>query len=347
MVSLRTACTVIVLGGLAGMALYAMSPLWARSTLAIEPSAKDSSASPLVKQVITNSIGMRLARIPAGEFMMGNSESVESLHRAFPIYDSERFVRLSDEDPLHRVHISEPFYLGIHEVTIGQFRQFTEEAPYEAESEHDGTGGWGYSAKIAYFEGRRRRFSWRNPGFPQDDSHPVVNVTWNDAVAFCHWLSRKEGRVYRLPTEAEWEYTCRAGSTTRYSSGDEPEALSTVAAVYDANTVGLFPQWKEFAIAASDGHEFTAPAASFLPNGFGLYDMHGNVWEWCSDWYDEGYYSRSPSDDPQGPDTGVVRVRRGGSWHSWPLYVRSSFRNYNTPDTRYVLVGFRVALNAD
>lgn len=305
----------------------------------------DSPLNPKL-QVITNSIGMKLARIPSGDFIMGNRESAADMSRAFPAYDAARIDKLDDERP-HQVRITKPFYLGIHEVSVGQFKQFVDETCQGSESERDGTGAWGYNAQIAYFEGRRPEYSWRNPGFPQTASHPVVNVTWNDANAFCQWLSRKEGHNYRLPTEAEWEYACRAGSATRYHNGDDPESLASVAALFDAQTARLFPQFKKYATAASDGHEFTAPTGSFPPNPFGLYDMHGNVWEWCSDWYEEDYYAHSPTDDPTGPTTGVVRVRRGGSWHSWPLYLRSSFRNYNTPDTRYVLVGFRVVMSAD
>jgi len=329
----------------AWFAYHAMTDFGPRDDAATEPVPGQSTGTPPGTTLITNSIGMKLARIPAGEFRMGNAESAESLRREFPACESERIDKLDDEVPVHRVCITKAFYLGVHEVTIDQFRQFTEEAPYQAESDRDGTGGWGYSAEIAYFEGRRPGYSWRDPGFRQAGNHPVVNVTWNDAVAFCEWLSRKEGRTYRLPTEAEWEYACRAGSTTRYQNGDDPEALTDVAALYDRTTKDVFPQWASCAVKGSDGHAFTAPVGSFLPNAFGLCDMHGNVWEWCSDWYGEDYYATSPSNDPQGPETGVVRVRRGGSWHTWPLYMRSSFRNYNTPDTRYVLVGFRVALN--
>jgi formylglycine-generating enzyme required for sulfatase activity len=313
---------------------------------ATERVAGHPAGTPTGKMLITNSIGMRLALVPGGEFWMGNPESLESLCRAFPACEPERIDNLDDE-LLHKVRITKAFYLGVHEVTIDQFRKFTEEARYEAESDRDGTGGWGYSAEIAYFEGRLPRYSWRDPGFRQAGNHPVVNVTWNDAVAFCEWLSKKEGRTYRLPTEAEWEYACRAGSTTRYQNGDDPEALINVAALYDTTTRGVFPQWTSCAVQGSDGHAFTAPVGSFRPNGFGLCDMHGNVWEWCSDWYGEDYYATSPLNDPPGPDSGVVRVRRGGSWHTWPLYMRSSFRNYNTPDTRYVLVGFRVALKGE
>jgi sulfatase modifying factor 1 len=310
-----------------------------------EPATAQKPAASAGVKIFTNSVGMALVKIPAGEFMMGNLESDADLKKAFPLYDPERIEKLADERPAHKVRIRRPFYLDVHEVTIGEFKQFVAGAHYQTESERDGTGGWGYQPKIQYFEGRKPEYSWRNPGFKQLDSHPVVNVSWNDAVAFCDWLSRKEHKTYRLPTEAEWEYACRARTTTRFSVGDDPESLVKVANLYDLRTKKLFPQWEKYAVAGSDGFEFTAPAGSFQPNKFGLYDMHGNVWEWCSDWYSEDYYAHSPIDDPQGPAEGELKVRRGGSWHSWPLYMRSSFRNWNTPETRYVLLGFRVALN--
>ncbi len=141
----------------------------------------------------------------------------------------------------------------------------------------------------------------------------MVNVSWNDAVAFCKWLSRKEGKTYRLPTEAEWEYACRAGTTTRYYSGDDPETLAKVANVADATVKAKFPDWK-WTIKASDGYVFTAPVGQFKPNAFGLYDMHGNVWQWCAGLGRlRAITTKSPTDDPTGPATGSYRVARGGS----------------------------------
>jgi sulfatase modifying factor 1 len=296
---------------------------------------------------ITNSLEMPLILVPAGQFEMGNHDSDDKLAKAFPQIEATRIAKLGDEKPIHKVRISKPFYFGKHEVTIGQWKQFLADSKYVPESERDGTGAWGYNPKIQYFEGRDKKYSWADPGFKQADDHPVVNVTYADSLAFCDWLSKKDGHKYRLPTEAEWEYACRAGSTTTFASGDEPNSLAGVAALYDAETVKLFPQWKENALLKSDGQQFTAPVGSYKPNEFGLYDMHGNVWEWCSDWYGEDYYANSPSDDPQGPEMGRQRVRRGGSWHTWPFYMRSSFRNYNSPQTRYVLVGFRVVREAE
>jgi sulfatase modifying factor 1 len=290
---------------------------------------------------LTNSIGVKLVRIPAGEFRMGSPETPTDLDAAFRVYERRRLEQLDDEHPAHPVRITRAFYLGIHEVTVSQFKQFVRAAGYKTEAERD-EGGWGYNPRTQKIEGRQREYSWRNPGFPQGDDHPVVNVTWNDAVAFCKWLSKKEGKTYRLPTEAEWEYACRAGTTTRYSSGDDPESLAEVANIYDAWGEKAFADCTRYALKVSDGYTFTAPVGRLTPNRFGLYDMHGNVWEWCADWYDEDYYKASPRDDPRGPAEGHIRVRRGGAWHSWALYARSAFRNYNTQDSRYANLGLRV-----
>ena len=304
---------------------------------------------------LANSLGMPFVLVPAGEFMMGSDESPESLAKTWPTYERKRFTDLDDEAPVHRVRITKPFYLGQTEVTVGQFRRFLEASGYVPESVADGTGAYGYNpaydpattARGDAFEGRNPTYSWRNPGFPQGDDHPVVNVTWNDAVAMAGWLSRSEGHVYRLPTEAEWEYAARAGTRTRYASGDDPESLLKVANVFDADAAPNWKKWEGQALAGHDGHAFTAPVGSYAPNAFGLYDMHGNAWEWTADWHDDHYYANSPVDDPKGPATGDVRVRRGGSWHTWSFYARSSFRNWNTPTTRYTLVGMRLVREAD
>lgn len=301
-------------------------------------------------EVVENSLGMKFVRIPAGEFLMGSAESPESLAKAYPQYDSARFLLLADEAPVHKVRITRPFYLGRHEVTVGQFRRFLQASGYVPESVADGTGGYGYnpqydpakSERDDAFEGRDPKYSWQNPGFAQGDDHPVVNVTWHDAVALARWLSKKEGKRYRLPTEAEWEYACRAGTQTRYHSGDDPQSLLSVANLFDADAATNWQRWQQYALSGRDGHPFTAPVGRFAPNAFGLYDMHGNAWEWTADYHEDDYYARSPLSDPQGPATGSVRVRRGGSWHTWAFYARCSYRNWNTPQTRYTLVGMRL-----
>jgi formylglycine-generating enzyme required for sulfatase activity len=304
--------------------------------------------------VFENSLGMKFVLLPAGEFLMGSDETPASLARDFAGYDMARFLKLDDEAPVHRVRISQPFWLGQHEVTVGQFRQFLAASGYVPESIADGSGAYAYNpnydpattVRRDAFEGRDPKYSWMNPGFQQSNEQPVVNVTWHDAQALARWLSDKEKKHYRLPTEAEWEYACRAGSRTRYAHGDEPSGLAGAANTFDAEAAGYWPRWQGFALAGSDGFAFTAPVGSFPANAFGVHDMVGNVWEWVADWHDEHWYARSPATDPQGPESGTVKVRRGGSWHTWSLYARCAFRNWNTPQTRYTLVGIRLLLEA-
>ncbi len=318
-----------------GLLLLLLIVACPRTMSARDPSQGDSRA-------VTNSIGMKLVPVPAGEFMMGSTESMAEMLKTFPAYkvEAKTDYLFQDEHPRHRVRITRPFHLGQYAVTVGQFKKFVQDAGYKTEPERDGEGGWGYNPATGKCEGRDRKYNWRNPGFPQTDDHPVVDVTWNDAVAFCRWLSRKEGKTYRLPTEAEWEYACRAGTTTRYASGDDPASLARVANVQDARGQREFPHVQE--IMMPKNGKFTVPVGSLAPNKLGLYDMHGNVWQWCSDWYGKDYYSKSPVDDPAGPESGTRRIRRGGAWNSFPLYVRASFRNWNSPVSRCVNLGFRV-----
>ncbi len=311
-----------------------------------------SSAASAAPQVFTNSLGMRFVPVPAGEFAMGHLEAETTWVRDFPEFSRDRFAELVDESPVRTVRISRDFHLGQHEVTVAQFRAFLARSGYVPESIRDGTGGYGYnpaynrarSGQGEAFEGRDPRYSWTNPGFAQTDAHPVVNVTWNDAVAMAEWLSKTEGRRYRLPTEAEWEYACRAGSTTRFHNGDDPQRLTEAANVFDADSAANWSGWARYALRGSDGYAFTAPVGQFKPNAWGLHDMMGNVWEWVSDWHADDYYAHAPSVDPQGPGQGSVKVRRGGSWHTWSLYARCSYRNWNSATTRYTLVGFRLLL---
>jgi formylglycine-generating enzyme required for sulfatase activity len=290
-------------------------------------------------------VKMELVLIPAGEFKMGSGESAEATAAFFNKTYGVDFLNadfFKGEHPQHRVRITKPFYLGTCHVTRGQFRRFVADTGYKTDAEKgEKSGAWGWDPDKKAF-GVNEKYSWRNAGFAQTDEHPVVNVSWNDAVAFCKWLSKKESKTYRLPTEAEWEYACRAGTTTRYSSGDDPETLAKVGNVADAAVKAHFPDWT-CTIKASDGYVFTSPVGSFKPNAFGLYDMHGNAWQWCADRYDPEYYAKSPADDPTVPDSGNDRVLRGGSWSDWADLARSACRNRFTPDDRYYSSGFRVA----
>jgi formylglycine-generating enzyme len=311
-------------------------------TLATGQEPKAASA----EKQITNSIGMKLTLIPSGEFMMGSGESAEDTVAFFKKNYDMDFLRayfFKDEHPQHRVRITKPFYLGTYHVTRGQFRQFVKDSGYNTDVEKgENRGAWGWNPDKKEF-GSSRDYSWRNTGFEQTDEHPVLNVSWDDAMAFCKWLSGKEGKTYQLPTEAQWEYACRARTKTRYYSGNDPESLATVGNVADATAKTKFPDWT-WTIKANDGYVFTAPVGQFKPNAFGLYDMYGNAPQWCADWYGEDYYGKCPVDDPTGPGTGLIRALRGGSWDDWPGGASSAARHGNRPGFKSNNhTGFRVA----
>jgi len=232
-----------------------------------------------------------------------------------------------------------PFYVGIHEVTIAQFRTFVEATGYLTDAETDEIrGGLGLVNKVPTQD---EPFSWRETGFSQSDQHPVVNVSWNDAQAFVEWLSEKEGRTYRLPTEAEWEFACRGGVYAQFSHGDDPEQLFLVANIADRSFAAEFPQMKG-PTQSTDGYAFTAPVGTFAPNPYGLFDMHGNVSEWCSDWW-RPVESRDIS-NPSRPRNGSFKVYRGGSWLSYPWQATVSHRQFVSPSLRDYTIGFRVVL---
>lgn len=201
-----------------------------------------------------------------------------------------------DEHPQHVVSV-DSFYMGKYEVTFEQYDLFCEKTGRTKPSDK----GWG--------RGKR----------------PVINVSWHDAVAFCDWLSELSGDRYRLPTEAEWEYACRAGTTTQYSFGE------------DTRDLGLY-SWHK-----GNAQKQTHPVGTLGANAWGLHDMHGNVWEWCSDWYERDYYSSSPASNPTGSANGEYRVRRGGSWYYFADSIRSADRDGATPDGTFYAMGFRCA----
>ena len=305
-----------------------------------------SKSLPTNPELTTNSIGMRMKLIPAGEFLMGSNAGRRDLEAGgFGLPETDGFDN-SDEQPVHRVRISKAFYMGIHEVTRGQFAEFVNYSGYETEAEKDGKGGWGFDA--AGTMSQKPEFTWKDNGMSQTDLHPVINVSWNDAVEFIKWLSQKEGKQYRLPTEAQWEYCCRAGSVTHFSSGDSPASLKGFGNVLDAsykrkysiNDDRLYPPFP-----FNDGFLYTSPVGRFKANGFGLYDMHGNVWEWCSDWYAKDYYATSPLTDPVGPTTGSFRVNRGGCWSNAAAHCRAAGRDAPAPFYGRLNRGFRLTLS--
>ncbi len=233
-----------------------------------------------------------LTLIPAGEFRMGSGQKAEDVVRL----GGGEVEYYEDERPQHLVRITKPFCMGVTEVTQGQYEAVMGTNPSK-------------------FEGR---------------DNPVEQVSWHDAVEFCRKLSTRTGREVRLPTEAEWEYACRAGTTTPFHTGD---TISTAEANYDG----------DYAYGTgSKGTDRgkTMPVGGLAPNGWGLYDMHGNVWEWCQDRY--GSYRHGMAVDPTGAEAGRFRVVRGGSWGINPTYCRSADRIRNVPARADSYNGFRV-----
>ncbi|MGI8485280.1 MAG: formylglycine-generating enzyme family protein [Thermomicrobiales bacterium] len=274
-----------------------------------------------------------MIQLAGGRFRMGN-------HQADGYADD-------GEGPVHEVELN-PFQVAQETVTNDRFHEFIAATGYMTEAERF---GWSYvfagllperfppTRGAAQTPWWRQVFgaTWQTPEGPQSNlaqrgSHPVVHVSWNDAIAFCDW----DGS--RLPTEAEWEYAARGGtSSTHFSWGDDliPNGKHRMN-VWQ----GTFPTKN----TGGDGHKGTAPARSYQPNEFGLYNMTGNVWEWCADWFDPGYYAVSPSENSPGPDVGSARVMRGGSYlchRSYCNRYRVDSRSSNTPDSSAGNIGFR------
>ncbi len=261
-----------------------------------------------------------------------------------------------DEKPVHTVTVSD-YYLGRTEVSVGEFKSFIEATGYQTTADKEGhsyrwTGKWEEWDGVTWkddAEGNKR---------PRNEyNHPVVHVSWYDAVHYCNWKSRQEGyqevytingenvsanwsaNGYRLPTEAEWEYAARnLGKRIKYAWGNEfPHGN-----VADESAKKKFTDWTIFE-GYEDGYVYTAPVGSFEQGDQGLFDLSGNVWEWCWDWYGSDYYANSPTRDPRGPASGSYRVNRGGSWNSFASYCLVSYRYDFTPSFRVYYLGFRLS----
>jgi len=294
---------------------------------------------PKEKVAFSNSVGMEMVRIPAGEYMMGSlPQEMDWLRLTFKsIWRDGHKQWFQDELPLHPVRITRPFYLGATEVTVGQFQEFVQSTGHKTEAEK-GDGGMIWSNK-EYRWVPKKGMKWSSPPWRISDHQPVVFVSFNDAQAFCQWLSRKEKRTYRLPTEAEWEMACRGGSVwVRFPWGNR------LPGDHDLNFGDGNPKLPESLTTVSDGHEFVSPVKSYPPNGFGLYDMDGNVMEWVQDRYGRDYYASSPLEDPKGPDVGTGRVNKGGNFFASPADCRCAFRGFSGPEMSFWNLGFRVVM---
>jgi sulfatase modifying factor 1 len=300
-------------------------PLLQQPPEATLPLAKRCSSVPPTIQVATNPHGLRLVLVPAGRFRMGS-----------PADDTEA---RPDELPQIEVEIPAPFELGQTEVTRGQFRTFVKATGYKTLAERE-KGGFAYNVTTKRLEPDPDS-SWQSTGFEQTDDHPVVNVAVEDAEAFCRWLTQEEDKTYRLPTEIEWEYACRGGTNTKWSTGNDLDSLKTYCNLCDVNLERMYP-FADWSVDWNDGYPFTAPVATYRPNPFGLFDMHGNVFEWCADpWPTKGYDGR-PLLDQDEPVTPGSRLVRGGSFLSLTMFTRSADRVGLAHELRNAIVGFRV-----
>ena len=258
--------------------------------------------------------GPELVVVPSGSFLMGSTDKGAG----------------DNESPVHRVSIDYSFAVGRYEVTRGEFSRFVRETGRDV-----GGNCYYYDFDAGKWKQDESK-NWRAPGFSQSENDPVVCVNWEDAKAYADWLSEKSGHDYRLLSEAEWEYVARAGTTTAFSTGKD--RISTDEANFDGN----------YTYNGSSKGEYrkrTTLVGTFKPNGFGLYDVHGNVLEWVSDCYDDDAYETHGS-YPEMVGTwhdSCDRVVRGGSWNYYPRYLRSAYRNRDSPTLRNNNVGFRVA----
>jgi formylglycine-generating enzyme required for sulfatase activity len=276
---------------------------------------------------------LAMVTLPAGAFLMGAEDSPREVVKKGG-GEEKYYLR---EHPQHRVVISRPFQLAVTPVTNDQFAAFVAATGHVSDAEKQGAGQVWQKGWVAVAGA-----DWRHPTGPASSiaergGHPVVQVSWQDALAFCAWLSQTRRRAFYLPSEAQWEYAARAGTVTPFYTGP---TITTEQAnyfgkrPYDGGPVGIYRQ-------------DSTPVGSFAANPWGLKDMHGNVWQWCSDWFDPGYYAVSPPSDPPGPSQGQERVLRGGAWNLPAQDVRSARRYGRPPLLGHNLVGLRVACDAD
>ena len=338
----------------------------------------------VVAQSVSGSPSVQFVRIDPGKFVMGTGDP--EIHSAkndvnldHPYSTQIKGNEPWNEEPAHWVQLTEPFEVAKHEVTVGLFKQFVDDTGYVTDAEKNGTA-IGFdptkndtSERMLHFDRFRvdPKYTWRNPGFPQQDDHPVVCVSWNDATAFCKWLSERdrEGQTYRLPTEAEWEYVAKAGTNTWYSFGNDPDKTYQCGNVADAALEQAHPGLTEFQRVLrlnpgeGDGVVYTAAVGSFKANPWEIHDVHGNVWEWVQDKYEELEYqervkkatkaqAKSREEvvivDPTGPEKtssekfGDWRVIRGGGWNVSPISCRSGMRAYGEAGDAFCYTGFRL-----
>jgi formylglycine-generating enzyme required for sulfatase activity len=249
---------------------------------------------------LAKGVTMKLVLIPAGDFLMGGKFTPAEAVKRF----GGKEIHYASEHPRHKVTITKPFYMGVYEVTQSQWAAVMDSKPYDGKM----------LTKIG-------------------PDYPASWVNWNEATEFCSKLSRKIGRKVALPTEAQWEYACRAGADTAFCYGDGP------------HKIGDYGWWRGNMIDNDKGKSYARKGGLKKPNAWGLYDMHGNVWEWCRDYYAKDFYTKPKQVDPENTTEAKTRAVRGGSWYNDPIHCRSAARNsWTGPTYRHYNYGFRVVI---
>ena len=274
---------------------------------------------------------LELANIPRGKLIMGSPEGEP--------------MRQNNEGPRLAVKFADPFYMGKFEVTNAQFERFVKDTGYKTTAEKEGEGftydaerkAWGMVAGATW---RDAKLPWELKG--EWGSHPVIMVSWGDAQAFCQWLAEKTGHAYRLPSAAEWEYACRAKTSTAWYWGDSMDKACEYANVYKAPMKRVDGDAEEETFPCDDGYIGPSPVGQLMPNAFGLYDMIGNVAEWCQDSYQDTYKGAPADGAAWETPASRARVVRGGSWRDPAKFCRSAARRGFPPDARRCGLGFRV-----
>ncbi|MFG0249402.1 MAG: formylglycine-generating enzyme family protein [Phycisphaeraceae bacterium JB051] len=314
-----------------------------------KPESKTPSRVTLTKplattsgRTITNSLQIQLTRIEPGQFIMGSPVSNEQLIERFTFTGNSA----EDEFPAHKVRITKPFFMATTHVTRKQFAAFIKDTSYQTTAEK---AGFGYGMTQTEVWGKKSGLTWHHPGYKQADDHPVVCVSYYDAMAFCQWLSQREKRSYNLPTEAQWEYACRAGTTSIFWWGDDMNGAQGKENLHDGSYddwyATLIPNRFKRWLYWEDGYAQTSPVGHYQANPWGLYDMLGNANQWVRDWY--GPYDKNPQTNPIGPDRAGFRIFRGGGWFPLPHYARASKRNKVDGSFTSNCLGFRIVLEAD
>lgn len=290
------------------------------------------SLLPLPTLACTSQLGQPPEMVPVapGSFTMGT-----------PTTDPER---QGDEPPPQEITLTTPFALARCETTVAEFRLFVEATGHRTDAE-TGQGCYAHDENLTNWQQRPNRH-WRDPGFPQTDTHPVVCVSWNDAMAYAAWLGQQTGEEYRLPSEAEWEYAARAGTTSSRFWGDDPDAGCAFANGGDQALKQAFPHWNFETVSCDDGAIHTAPVGSYQPNPWGLADMVGNAAEWTRDCVPEDRRALDENGlviDTTDPEDCTNHPVRGGAWWDYPAGLRSAYRFAYPADGATQYLGFRLA----